>query len=95
MWSSTTPDTVMRARGERDIADYEALFAPLRQARAERIDRSRPVHQNSVRVDGPIPPDPGYLEIHFYQDHIEAAISGGDGPSPPRLKLQSCSDFAR
>jgi len=47
MWSSTTPDTVMRARGERDIADYEALFAPLRQARAERIDRSRPVHQNS------------------------------------------------
>jgi hypothetical protein len=49
-----------------------------------------------IQVTGPIPPDPSYLEIHFYPDqHIEAAISGADGPSPPRLKLQTRSTFAR
>ena len=49
-----------------------------------------------VQVTGPIPPDPSYLEIHFYPDrHIEAAISGADGPSQPRLKLQTRSTFAR
>ncbi|WP_158900847.1 DUF3304 domain-containing protein [Burkholderia sp. L27(2015)] len=54
-----------------------------------------PYIKTRVKVDGPIPADPEYLEIHFYQDHIEAAITGRDGPSPPRLKLQSRSDFAR
>jgi hypothetical protein len=49
-----------------------------------------------IQVTGPIPPDPSYLEIHFYPDqHIEAAISGAGGPSPPRLKLQTRSTFAR
>ena len=49
-----------------------------------------------VEVTGPIPPDPSYLEIHFYPDgHIEASISGAGRPSPPRLKLKSRSDFAR
>jgi len=59
------------------------------------IEPAGPYINTRVRVDGPIPPDPEYLEIHFYQDHIEAAISGPSGPSPPRLKLQSRSDFAR
>jgi hypothetical protein len=50
-----------------------------------------------VEVTGLIPPKPGYLEIHFYPDnHIEAAIVGfQEGPSIPRLKLQSRSAFAR
>ncbi|CAN7692310.1 MULTISPECIES: hypothetical protein [Paraburkholderia] len=49
-----------------------------------------------VKVDGPIPPDPGYLEIHFYPDHhLEATISGQDGPSPPRLKLDRRLPFVR
>jgi hypothetical protein len=49
-----------------------------------------------VEVKGPIPPDPGYLEIHFYPDHhIEAAISGQDGPSAPRLKLDRRLPFVR
>ncbi|QIE24156.1 hypothetical protein SBC1_20490 [Caballeronia sp. SBC1] len=49
-----------------------------------------------VEVKGPIPPDPSYLEIHFYPDHhIEAAISGADGPLPPRLKLARRLPFVR
>ena len=49
-----------------------------------------------VEVTGPIPPDPSYLEIHFYPDgHIEAAISGRDGPSPPRLKLERRLPYVR
>jgi len=59
------------------------------------IEPAGPYIKTRVKVEGPIPSDPEYLEIHFYQDHIEAAISGQDGPSPPRLKLQSRSDFAR
>ncbi len=49
-----------------------------------------------VEVKGLIPPDPSYLEIHFYQDgHIEAAISDADGPNPPRLKLESRFPYVR
>jgi hypothetical protein len=49
-----------------------------------------------VEVKGPIPPDPSYLEIHFYPDgHIEGAIAGRDGPSPPRLKLETRFPYAR
>jgi hypothetical protein len=49
-----------------------------------------------VEVKGPIPPDPSYLEIHFYPDHhIEATISGADGPLPPRLKLERRLPFVR
>jgi len=49
-----------------------------------------------VEVTGPIPPDPGYIEIHFYPDgHIEAAISGRGALSPPRLKLESRLPYVR
>ena len=45
--------------------------------------------KTKVQITGEIPSDPAYLEIHFYPDgHIEGAISGKDGPSPPRLKLE-------
>jgi hypothetical protein len=49
-----------------------------------------------VDVTGPIPERPGYLEVHFYPDgHIEAAISSEDGPSPPRLKLETRKPYVR
>ncbi|WP_158939150.1 DUF3304 domain-containing protein [Burkholderia sp. S171] len=49
-----------------------------------------------VEVKGPIPPDPSYLGIHFYPDHhIEATISGANGPLPPRLKLERRLPFVR
>ena len=61
------------------------------------IEPAGPYHQVRVEVKGPIPPDPEYIEIHFYPDgHIEAAISGGiNAPSPPRLKLEARSPYAR
>ena len=43
--------------------------------------------RQEVPLRGPVPPDPQYLEIHFYRDgHIEAALS--ETPSPPRLRLE-------
>ncbi|QIE24158.1 hypothetical protein SBC1_20510 [Caballeronia sp. SBC1] len=49
-----------------------------------------------VQVKGPIPSDPSYLEVHFFPDqHIEVAISGQDGPSAPRLKLDRRLPFVR
>ncbi|WP_169708645.1 DUF3304 domain-containing protein [Trinickia terrae] len=49
-----------------------------------------------VEVKGSIPDDASYLEIHFFPDgHLEAAISGQDGPSPPRLKLERRLPFVR
>jgi hypothetical protein len=60
------------------------------------IEPSGPYKEARVEVKGPIPPDPSYLEVHFYPDgHIEAAISGSDGPSPPRLKLERRLPFVR
>jgi hypothetical protein len=60
------------------------------------IEPAGPYKTQRVEVTGPIPPDPAYLEIHFYPDgHIEAAISGKDGPSPPRLKLESRFTYVR
>jgi hypothetical protein len=60
------------------------------------IEPSTPYRETRVEVKGPIPPDPSYVEIHFYPDgHIEGAISGPDGPSPPRLKLEARSGYAR
>lgn len=47
-----------------------------------------------VEVTGPIPADPGYMEVHFYRDgHIELAVS--EMPSPPRLKLEQAHDNSR
>ncbi|MEX3952511.1 DUF3304 domain-containing protein [Paraburkholderia sp. EG287B] len=60
------------------------------------IEPSQPYKSAKVEVTGPIPKDPSYLEIHFYPDgHIEGAISGRDGPSPPRLKLERRLPYVR
>jgi hypothetical protein len=60
------------------------------------IEPAGPYRTEKVEVTGPIPPDPGYLEIHFYPDgHIEAAVSGRDGPSPPRLNLNCRFTYVR
>ena len=59
------------------------------------IEPAGPYLKARVEVDGPIPPDPEYLEIHFYPDHIEAVISGQHGPSPPRLILNRRLPFIR
>ncbi|NLP62561.1 DUF3304 domain-containing protein [Paraburkholderia sacchari] len=60
------------------------------------IEPSAPYRKAKVQVTGPVPADPSYLEIHFYPDgHIEAALSGRDGPSPPRLKLERRLPFVR
>ena len=43
-----------------------------------------------VKLERPIPPDPHYLEVHFYQDgHIE--LEATHQASPPRLKLDRAS----
>ncbi|WP_081771676.1 DUF3304 domain-containing protein [Paraburkholderia nodosa] len=60
------------------------------------IEPAGPYKKKRVEVTGPIPSDPSYLEIHFYPDgHIEAALSGRDGPSPPRLRLERRLPFVR
>ncbi|NLP62559.1 DUF3304 domain-containing protein [Paraburkholderia sacchari] len=60
------------------------------------IEAAGPYRKTKVQVIGPVPSDPSYLEIHFYPDgHIEAALSGRDGPSPPRLKLKRRLPFVR
>jgi len=60
------------------------------------VEPAGPYVKTRVEVTGPIPPNPSYLEIHFYPDHhIEAAISGADGPSPPRLKLERRLPYVR
>lgn len=60
------------------------------------IEPAGPYKTVRVEVKGPIPPDPNYMEIHFYPDgHVEGAISGSDGPSPPRLKLESRLPYIR
>jgi Protein of unknown function (DUF3304) len=42
--------------------------------------------EKDVSLNGPVPADPGYLEVHFYPDeHIEIAIT--TLTSEPRLKL--------
>jgi hypothetical protein len=49
-----------------------------------------------VEVKGPMPERPEYLEIHFYPDgHIEGALSGEDGPSAPRLRLERRLPYVR
>ncbi|CAE6792332.1 DUF3304 domain-containing protein [Paraburkholderia nemoris] len=52
--------------------------------------------KTKVEVKGPIPSDAAYLEIHFFPDgHLEAAVSGEDGPSSPRLKLERRLPYVR
>jgi hypothetical protein len=60
------------------------------------IEPAGPYKTKMVEVTGPIPSDPKYLELHFYPDgHIEAAISGRDGPSLPRLKFKRRLPYVR
>jgi hypothetical protein len=51
--------------------------------------REAPVHyfrEKDVVFNGPVPNDPGYLEVHFYPDErIEIAVA--TLPSEPRVKL--------
>jgi hypothetical protein len=51
--------------------------------------RSVPQHyftEREVPLKGPLPPEPNYIEVHFYPDgHVEAAITAS--PSEARLKL--------
>lgn len=43
--------------------------------------------EQAVVFNGPIPAEPGYLELHIYPDeHVEIAITAA--PSEPRLKLE-------
>ena len=45
-------------------------------------------------IHGPIPDNPGYLEVHFYKDgHVEVAVT--TRPSPPRLQLPDGDNFVR
>jgi hypothetical protein len=72
----------------------EALVAyPLEQI----VKAADTVRQKArVEVTGVIPDKPAYLEIHFYPDgHIEGALSGDDGPSSPRLKLERRLPYLR
>ena len=55
-------------------------------------DRKRWCEQE-VPLTKPIPPEPRYLEVHFYQDG-KIEIEATQRASPPRLKLESAS-YAR
>jgi hypothetical protein len=60
------------------------------------IEPSGPYRTTRVEVTGAIPANPEYLEVHFYPDgHIEGSLSGPEGPSAPRLKLEARSGYAR
>ncbi|WP_162600681.1 DUF3304 domain-containing protein [Paraburkholderia sp. C35] len=49
-----------------------------------------------VRVTGPVAEKPAYPEVHFFPDgHIEASLSGKDGPSPTRLRLSRRLPYIR
>jgi Protein of unknown function (DUF3304) len=50
-------------------------------------DGDVPSCKQTVLLDGPLPKEPNYFEVHFYQDGtIQVAIT--DYPSPARVKLQ-------
>lgn len=50
--------------------------------------------KQTVLLDGPVAPNPGYLEVHFYQDGtIQVAIT--ELPSPARLKLERFNRIQR
>ncbi|HKR42622.1 MAG TPA: DUF3304 domain-containing protein [Paraburkholderia sp.] len=52
--------------------------------------------EKRVQLHGPMPDKPAYLEVHFYPDgHIDASLSGEDGPSLPRLKLERRLPYVR
>jgi len=50
--------------------------------------------RQSAVLDGPVPADPQYLEVHFFPDgSIMAALS--DYPAPPRMQLERFSYVKR
>jgi hypothetical protein len=47
-----------------------------------------------VTLNGPVPPNPNYFEVHFYPDgHVEVAVT--EHASLPRLKLEQFSRLQR
>ncbi|NYI01988.1 DUF3304 domain-containing protein [Cupriavidus plantarum] len=57
-------------------------------------DGQVPWCRQTILLDGPVPTEPQYLEVHFYQDGtIQAAMS--EYPSPPRVKLDRVSYVKR
>jgi Protein of unknown function (DUF3304) len=57
-------------------------------------DGDAPWCKQTVLLDGPLPKEPNYLEVHFYQDGtIQLAIT--DYPSPARVKLQRFNRLQR
>lgn len=57
-------------------------------------DGKVPWCRQTILLDGPVPADPQYLEVHFFQDgSIKVAMS--DYPSPPRLQLDRVSYVKR
>jgi hypothetical protein len=50
--------------------------------------------EQEVMLNGPIPPDPHYFEVHFYPDgHVEVAVT--DDASLPRLEMERFSRLQR
>lgn len=59
-----------------------------------RRDGDAPLCKQTVLLDGPVPAEPNYLEVHFYQDGaIQLAIT--DYPSPARLTLERFNRIQR
>jgi hypothetical protein len=57
-------------------------------------DGDVPSCKQTVLLDGPLPKEPNYFEVHFYQDGtIQVAIT--DYPSPARVKLQRFNRLQR
>jgi Protein of unknown function (DUF3304) len=64
----------------------ESTPLPLAVEVSWKRDGDVPYCKQHVLLDGPIPPDPGAFEVHFYPDGtIQVAITSR--PSEPRLKL--------
>nr|WP_241023839.1 DUF3304 domain-containing protein [Burkholderia sp. Ac-20365] len=72
----------------------EALVASPSDRILEPADTRRLIAR--VQLRGPIPERPAFLEVHFFPDgHIDASLSGEEGPSPPRLKLDRRLPYVR
>jgi len=84
MWSDDTPlPTKVHVRWVADACSF--MSKPnINGNRFEDVQHF--FKESDVELRGPVPKNPGYLEVHFYPDgHIEVAVS--ELPSPPRLKL--------
>ena len=67
---------------------------PLTLDIAWKRDGQVPWCRQTILLDGPVPADPQYLEVHFFQDgSIKAAMT--DYPSLPRVQLDRASYVRR